>query len=289
MQEVITFKIPQGISKILVAERELRNTKQTNSLVKVYGFYFALKSVTTAGKIQNYRQQLQTLCAYTKRKSSSFYEYLRKAEKLNLLTRKDGDIHLTSWEKVFKNFGLVQKSFINIEYDITNKLITPEYLIVCSAIKENKDSQAFALCKKIENNPLLKYELGITGAVTTSTIQRLQHEQKITFMHQNNASGSDTNYDALHSLNVDFERSLRKLRQDFGFKSNLSATYLKRQLVIRGLASVSHRITTSSLKNRKWKLNEAGKKTEQLTGYDNQKHQTVWRQPDLISLNLKML
>lgn len=282
----VTFKIPQGLAKQIVCERELRTKYQTNRLVRVYGFYLALKTVTTANKIQGYNQQISELCNYTKTSRASFYNYLNKAEALKLLTRKNGDLFLASWEQIFAEHGLSQKSFITFNYDLQNKLQTPEYLIAAAEIQENQNAQIYAICKKIDNNPLLKFRMNIHEDANLQTIHRLQQEQKISFLH-GIPSGSEIGYDLLHSLNVDFQRSWRKLRVDFGYKSKLSVTYLKRQLQIRGIAQVSHRILTSKLKNRKWKLNEAGKKSEQLTKYDGQNHETIWRQPDLIFLNLK--
>jgi hypothetical protein len=282
----IKFKIPQGLAKQIVCERELRTKYQTNRLVRVYGFYLALKSVTTANKIQGYNQQIAELCQYTKTSRATFYNYLNKAERANLLIRKNGDLYLTSWDKLFNEHGLTQKSFISYEYDLSNKLQTPEYLIAAAEIQENQNAQIYAICKKIDNNPLLKFRLSISEDANLQTIHRLQNEQKNSFVF-GIPSGSEIDYNLLHTLNVDFQRSWRKLRIDFGYKSKLSVTYLKRQLQIRGIAQVGHRILTSAVKSRKWKLDPFGKKTEQLTNYDIQKHQTIWRQPDLILLNLK--
>lgn len=282
----VPFKIPQGLAKQIVAQRELRTTYQTNRLIKVYGFYLALKTVTTANKIQNFSSQTALLCNYTKTSRASFYSYLKKAEELKLLFRKEGDIHLLSWDQLFKTHGLSQKCFTTFEHDLLNKNQTPGYLVVAAEIHENQNTQIHAVIQKIDNNPLLKFRLNINDGANLQTIQRIQVEQKNSFMH-GLPSGSEIGYEMLHLLNVDFQRNWRKIRTDYAFKSKLSVTYLKQQLQIRGIATVSHRMLTSTQKCRKWKINEEGKKKQQLTTYDTLKNQTVWRQPDLISLTLK--
>lgn len=283
----VPFKIPQGLAKQIVCQRELCTTYQTNRLMRVYGFYLALKTVTTANKIQNFSGQVGLLCNYTKTGKSSFYNYLKKAEDQKLLYRKDGDIYLLSWTNFFKNHGLSQKSFTIFNYDLQFKNQTPGYFIVAAEIHENQNAQIHSIIGKIDNNPLLKFRLNINESANFQTIQRLQVEQKNSFMH-GLPSGSEISYDMLHLLNVDFQRGWRKLRIDYGFKSKFSVTYLKQQLQIRGIATVSHRKLTSTKKCRKYKISDEGKKHKQLTTFDTQKNETVWRQPDLISLNLKI-
>lgn len=283
----VPFKIPQGLPKQIVCQRELRTTKQTNRLLGVYGFYLALKTVTTANKIQNFSQQVGLLCSYTKTCRSSFYTYLKRAEAQKLLYQKNGDIHLLSWAKLFESHGLSQKSFTTFTYDLQLKNQTPGYFIVAAEIHENQSAQTHAVIQKIDNNPLLKFRLNINEGANLQTIQRIQVEQKNSFMH-GIPLGSEIGYDALHLLNVDIQRNWRKIRIDYSYKSKLSVTYLKHQLQIRGIATVSHRKLTSTKKCRKWKVDDDGKKKQQLTNYDKLKNETIWRQPDLISLTLKM-
>jgi hypothetical protein len=93
----------------------------------------------------------------------------------------------------------------------------------------------------------------------------------------NGCGGSEMDYNIIHSLNADVQRSVPKLRRDFNLKSNKSVAYLKKQLVERGFAEVTRRIMKSAQRMRK-------KRTEYHTGWDKIAKKSMWQLPDSITL-----
>lgn len=273
---ILKLRIIQGLSRKIVSDRELRTAYKTNRVIKYYGFYCALKSITTSGLIQDYPSQLEYICEVTKRSKSSFYTYIKECIELGLIQKNGADLRLSSWNMVMERFGIRDKVFTEFEYDTEKKEQTPEYYLVSAEIGENQHYQAKNVAKEILHNPQIK-DLLNEKKIGTQTVARLQRLQVQTFV--NGTGGSERIYNIIHSLNADVQRSVPKLRRAFNFKSNMSVGYMKAQLKKRGFAEVSGRLLKSSQRMRK-------NRNQYHTGWDDVTKESTWQLPDAIILTV---
>ncbi len=271
---IIQLKIPQGLSRSIVADRQLRKAYQTNRAIKYYGFYCALKSLTTSGLIQNYVEQLEEICNAVKKSRSSFYNYVNECIKLELIEKENANLKLTSWDKIIERFGIRERNFTAFIYDTDKKEQTPEYFLMSAEIKENQQYQANNVLKQIRQNPQIRNILN-EKETSVATVNKLQWLQMKTFV--DGCGGSEVIYSTLHSLNADIHRSVPKLRKAFNFKSNRSVGYLKCQLEERGFADIKGRLLKSSCRMRK-------SKAIYFTGWDKQAKVSTWQLPDAITI-----
>lgn len=271
---IIRLKIPQGLSRSIVADRQLRNTYQTNRSIKYYGFYCALKSLTSSGLIKNYAEQIEFLCHAVKKSRSSFYTYLNECIKLNLIQKNNDHLRLTCWDNLIERFNLKDKIFTEYTYDTEQKGQTPEYYLASAEIQENQQYQASNVLKQIRQNPHIKSILNEKEA-NVNTVEKLQWLQMKTFV--NGCNGSEAIYSVLHSLNADIHRSVPTLRKAFNLKSNRSVGYLKGQLEERGFAVIKERLLKSPERMRK-------NRVFYHTGWDKTTLESTWQLPDSITI-----
>lgn len=273
----VDFKIPQGMASYLVAQREQRNVYETNRAVKMYAFFALLKTLTSTGTIQQYHKQIEAIATLTKRSKSSVYSYLSLCKKSGLLRIENQNIYLNSWEKIINTIDecIYNPSFTTVQYDTTNEIQTPEYLIYACEVLENQQKQTQAVIKQIEENLPLAQCLNVQQTVTKKHVDALQKLQVFTYVN----GKTDTDYELLHSLNADVQRSAKTLRKAFKMKSRRSVKYLKLQLHKRGIATI--------ITNRKHESPNRARVCQDTyyTGYNPDNKNTFWKQPDLIKLN----
>ncbi|MCU0442912.1 MAG: hypothetical protein MUE96_10985 [Bacteroidia bacterium] len=257
-----------------MADRQLRNTYQTNRSIKYYGFYCALKSLTSSGLIKDYAEQIELLCEVAKKSRSSFYTYLNECIKLNLIQKNNDHLRLTCWDNLIERFNLKDKVFTEYTYDTEQKGQTPEYYLASAEIQENQQYQASNVLKQIRQNPHIKSILN-EKETNVNTVEKLQWLQMKTFV--NGCGGSEAIYSVLHSLNADIHRSVPKLRKAFNLKSNRSVGYLKGQLEERGFAVIKGRLLKSPERMRKSRVFYH-------TGWDKTTLESTWQLPDSITI-----
>jgi len=273
--EKIAFKIPHGFASYLVRQREQRSVYQTNRAVKVYGFFSLLKTITSTGIIKNYHQQITDISQLTKRSTSSVYAYIGHCKKLGLLTTEGRNIQLTGWKAIINKHDecVYTPIYTTLQYDPANELQTAEYMIYAAEIAENQQKQTKAVIKSIGNNLLLAEALNVKQTTTKKDVETLQRLQVLTFV----SGKTDPDYELIHSLNADVQRTAKTLRKAYGMKSRRTVKYLKKQLIKRGIAKVEKRLLQSPDCSR---VN----KSTYYTGYNPANKNTFWKRPDSINL-----
>lgn len=272
----VPFKFPKGLASFIVAQREMRNTYNTNRAIKAYGFFAALKTITESGVVKDYNKQITAIADITKKSRAGVFNYISYCKLMGLLKVRSGNIYLSSWQKVVEAEDCPYSGmFTTLQYDTINPKQTPEYLIYAAEIKENQDRQTSAVIKQIENNLPLAQVLGVGQSVSVKHVEQLHNLQVFTFVN----GKSENDYQLIHSVRADNNRTARTLRVAYGFKSRRSVKYLKVQLSLRGVATLSSRSLQSLVNNR---VN----KNIYYTGYKQEVDQTFWKMPDLIKLKV---
>ena len=168
-----------------------------------------------------------------------FYKRLEELKKIKLVTVEDMDIHIASWTKVADKYSIKTLNYHTINYETENKKQTVEYFIRAAEIAENKEKQEVQVLRKLDKTPeiITAFEDFYTkqGKKADLSLEAMHQVQKITF-----AIGA-AEYDAIHSINLDLNRSGKGIKKAYNFHSNRSATYLKNQLQARGMATITDR------------------------------------------------
>lgn len=275
---IVPFKILASASHKLVSKRHKRNVYCTNRFGKDLAFYYALKTLTTTGHIQKWREQIADVKAITKYKSTqAIYTRLQRCEKLGLLKLHKTNISLTSFAKVAQMLRLKRIEYITYEYDISKPLQTPEYFLKLNVIDEAKNKRLHMAKEAISRNSSLKSILRIhKDEITENDVHQLQQLQVNSFKNGAEMFGLTTDeYKTVQAINADVELTAAAIKKLFRFKSWMTSCYLKVQLQARKLAKVNHRNVTSFSRMRKdSKLFH--------TGYDREHQNTFWTLPDAI-------
>lgn len=235
------IKILKGITPILVGKRELRTSYVTGTEIKSLGFMFLLKSMTTAGQIKNYPKQLKAISAFCKCSKGTFYTRLYELVQMGLVKVDRYTIHLASFKKIAEHYELPTIEFHLINYDTEDKGKTIEYILKTVEIAENQQRQQNEVQRKINKTP--EIELAYNSLCRAQnkpaefTLKNLHTKQRETY-----SVGAD-DYDVLHSINPDLNRSAKSIKKAYGHVSVRNVAYLKRQLNKRGLATVTKRVS----------------------------------------------
>lgn len=238
---IVQVKILKGISSVLVGKRELCKTYVTSTDIKPNDTFHCLKAMTTAGQIQNYPKQMEAIKVFCKTSKSTFYNRLHWLEKRGLAWTIKGTLYLASWEKYAQYYELETIEFHLINYDTENKGQTIEYILKTVEIAENQQRQNKEIQRKINKTPEIELAFNsrcrVQGKTAEFTLNNLHHVQRETY------SQGAADYDVLHSVNPDVNRSAKSIKKAYGFVSNRNVAYLKRQLEKRGLAKVTKRVS----------------------------------------------
>jgi hypothetical protein len=308
------IKILKGIAPILVGIRDKRITYLTNRAIKDFDLLVCLKATTTAGHIKNYPAQLKSLLAFAKISKATFYTRLWNLQTMGMLTVNNKTIHLKSWEAIAEIYGLAELQFHTINYDTDNKKQTIQYILNAIEIVENKQLQTKEAQRKLIKTPEIE-EVFNTHCMAKNktadyTLKNLHAIQRETY-----ATGA-ADYDVLHSINADTNRSAQSIKRAYNHHSIRNVAYMKRQLVLRGLATVTNRVApvckyeqkitptkergkTQSIgaitaliitRGVSTTLIKKGSKHSVYTTYYNKKtHARVWRLPDNIEINTQII
>lgn len=217
----LKIKIPFKASCVLIKELEKRgnyatlgNGYNTNQKIKVFAFYFALKSMIPSGKIRNYRLVIDDIKRITNLTSEgSFYARLKESEKYELIKIIKPNLQLCSWEKSLKILGIKDTSFNKIKFVVLeNYLKVPNHYLIDLA---NEFEQQYfikkAITKKIYKNVNIFNYLKSKNVRKGALAEALFHFQKESFLKPNIPQSE---YDLLHSINACWFRSTNKFRNE---------------------------------------------------------------------------
>ena len=243
-QNIHPVRFPKGLAKALIGERTLKNKYETNTTVRVVGFYAALKSTNTCGVIKDYTTQLHTLMQVCKVSRSTFYSRLTAAEKAGLLTVQGHTIRLNSWRTMCDMHDVTFTGYHTIQYNLNadEKL---QYIITAIALAEHRAIIKTQIDKHITGNPDIRsafdmYAKHFIGTATEFSPEALFIAQQLSY-----ANGApQAIYEALHSMNPDENITVKTIQRMHGMKSHRSATYLKRAMQKQGIVTVAKRNAT---------------------------------------------
>lgn len=265
------IKIPVQLVKYAVCQSTLKKVYRTNSVVQTMGFFVMLKQISTTGKITDYNNQINVISEITSYSRSNVYAYIKKCADLGIITISNSNIYLSSWKNVIVKF-LPNDSYdshkIELDTSQIEHKIKPKLLFYAAEIKYNKEVQ-----QRIINNKWLQLNLShsnnVTGADLASTLHQLQVNEFI---------GDKTDTLTADYINADVERTIRKLRQTYNFKSNWGVAYLKKVLQINGLCDIVERVNYSLSRNRISK--------NYYSGFNATIGATFWKLPDKIQVKI---
>lgn len=309
------IKILKGIAPVLVGKRELRNAYVTSTELKPMSLLICLKAMTTNGHIKNYPQQIEAIKKFCKCSKSTFYSRLNKLEKMGFVSVIKHKISLSSWKKIAELHDLDAVEFHIINYDTENKGQTIEYFLKAIEIAENQQRQLKEVQRKINKSPDIELAFNshckVQGKTAELTLNNLQAVQCETY------SLGAADYDILHSVNPDINRSAKSIKKSYGFVSIRNVAYLKRQLVKRGFAKVTNRVapvckypeatkapigkTTSigaiaalimpciNVRGNTLEIKKGSKPKAYTTFYNKQNRSRIWRRTDNIELNNQLI
>lgn len=308
---IAQVKILKGIAPKLVGIREKRKTYVTSSQLKPFDLLLCLKAMTTAGIIKNYPKQLEEIKLFCKVSKSTFYTRLYQLEKMNLLTITQGTIYLTSWKKIAELYDIDTIEFHTINYDTDKKEQTVEYFLRAIEIEENQQIQLKEAQRKMNKTPELEIAFNSycnkQNKTAELTLKNLHEIQRETY-----STGAD-DYDVLHSINPDTNRSAKSIKKAYNFHSIRNTAYLKRQLEKRGLATVTHRLASVCRYAEHATIKPVGKRNpvsigvivalvmpgistkkkgskshQYTTWYCKKNNARIWREVDKIELNTQL-
>lgn len=251
---------------------------------------------------------MKAIKLFCKCSKSTFYSRLHQLETMELLRVTKKTIYLTGWENVVALYELPAIEFHTINYDTDNKAQTIEYFLKAIEIAENKQRQEKEAQRKINKTPEL--EIAFNSYCTKQnkpaefTLNNLHEIQRETY------SKGAADYDVLHSINTDNNRSAKSIKKAYNFHSIRNVAYLKRQLEKRGFASVTHRLApvcryadhppvktagkrtpvsigaiTALIMPNITSIKKGSKSDHHTTWYCKKNNARLWRQPDKIELN----
>ncbi len=239
------FIFPKKLATLLSPERTKKNVYKTSDCHAGYAFFAVLKMYCKAGVIKNYNKQIAEMAEACSASPRSIYNYLKQTEKLNLLSIANGNIYLKSWRKVLDTWGISPSEilFHKLKIEVTN--IKPKYLIeLCEIIDASENMAKGFIVKKAKHSDMstaykkCAIHFGIPVEYSTENHLKLQ---ELCFRHGFEAES----YNLLFSLNPDFQRSMRKLKEVYNYQAQNAPSYHRKQLEKLGLIKVTKRLPIS--------------------------------------------
>jgi len=274
-------KILRGVLPHIIDKRQITGKKKrytTNREILAFGLYSALKSLTTSSKISHYHNQLNKLARYCKVSPNTFKTYLKYAQEFGYLRydSKTEIIQLVSYQTICNKFK-INKEFHQIKYNTNDKQKTWRYILTALEIKEQKQKQFHMIWQKLCKNPPLKTALLKQPGVTKRNIRRTLLNYQEQLYKQGSKNEQLYQYrNILFSINADTERTRQNIKHTYGYKSEHSVYYLKKQMVKRGIATVEKRIYIG---------NHAAWNKNQYTTRHRETGERITIMPDKITLN----
>lgn len=282
----------KGISSDLVKMRKLVVRYETNRAIKGYCLWIWLKNQTISGVIHNYNLQCDSLIKYLKISRATFYNYLKYAEALGLITRANGNLKLCSWQSAADQLGLPSSEIIIINYDTENPKQKLEHIFDAIEILDNRAFQEKGVSIKLAKNQQIEsafrlYNLQHCLPEVKFNLDNLKKVQKHIFENGSAASIYNT---LLNLVNPEFFRNSSSLASARNYKSTRNVTYLKKKLSLAGLAVVIKPVLAVCKYNKNAiQGQERGKKDNFFCYYDPEAREKTWFKPDTILISPTLL
>lgn len=272
-QKIFRIKIPKGVARTLISDRQQVNKYETNKTTKAAALFLLLKSLTPSGKIQNWRddEQRKAIAQLLGINPKTLNTWLVVAEGMNWCEYdfSTDTIKLFSYEQFCESMELEYQGMhvVRLARSAVKQLPLVLYGV---EINENKTSQRIKAQKRILLNPrlanALMNELKCSDA---QLMEKLKRAQLSSFV-----IGSTG--DELHAVNADDNRALHTIRKAWGMKDRRSAAYIKRKLNATGVCLVTH---------RRFKSDKATWSKKFFTSYHAPTQMRTTYMPDEITLN----
>lgn len=257
----IKIKIPLKAPSVLITKLRKRgnyvttgNAYATNKAIKVFGFYFCLKAMSSTGVIAQYQTQDNEFFKYTTIKSRAvILDRISKCERFGLLKKtgnKNKDLQLCSWQKCLKILGIetTKQNIKFINYDFNDNVPTPpQYLVELAEEAENQHFTKAATVRNInQNKELVK--------LLKPLVKPNQHPADALFDLQLDSFINDDltaiNYKLLHSVQSCPFRSVKAMIASRTNGKFIRATYeriayFKRKINLTAIAQVVSNTVTS--------------------------------------------
>jgi hypothetical protein len=277
-----------GAAEVLVSQRELRTTYQTNRSIKTWSAWFLLKALTTSGKIQKWRSQKTFLLHWLQMNERTFYRRLEEMQQLDLVTVENENIQLASYEKAAGILEIAYTTLTHIQYnpdEQKGKQIF-RYFITAEEFRFQQQRQLNALIYHLDKNPLLKNDLHFLMVKYGADGQQLQksasyyQERLLKLQMQMFKEGSDIlSYVLTHR--ADINRGVNRIKDNHNYKSTQSACYLKKVMAKLNIISITKKKVESANRARIY-IPDGDKKRDGYK-YCKRTKQTVWFLTDQIS------
>lgn len=282
---MLQIKIPVELPNLILKKRELRKSYETNRSIKGISLYLYLKSITIAGHINNPEEQLKEILNDLKVSRATYYNYLKYALELGILSVSHKRISLLSWSKFCDLFN-IEKSFISFSYD--NQKAKLEHVITALEIKSSQEKQIAEIKRKLNHTPYIKDAFTQFCAFYNLTLEfnrdNLWKAQQLAFS-KGLAKGL---YADLFLVNPDINRSNSKIAKSHNYKSKRLSTYTKRKLENSGLIRVKKRAPVCCIyRNNGMPASIRGVNVKAFTFYNVESKVKSWHLTDDISLNLQ--
>lgn len=291
----IIYKIPFQVSSALIKKLRRRGDYAksgkgycTNQITRIFGFYFALKALSTNDEIIDFHKQLELIKYFSATQSTAtIYSRIKKAEKIGLLKKEGKNLIIAKWDACLAIVGIKFTQGDNIKFVIfrfnSSMPISTHYLIELAEEVESQYFTNIAILRKITQNKELVSFIKKHNVLRINPVQFLFNLQKESFLNDN-LSKSD--YDLIHSVQACPYRGVKKMISKRVNGNQIRATYeriayFKRKVNSRKLAfSTNQSIETlgTARPNLKFYYN----------GYNTALNKPKWYLPDLFIINAKV-
>lgn len=286
--EIIQVKLPKNILLNLFSTRSLVIKYETNRTLKSYAFYALLKTTTQSGKLTNYKDQAKFLRKLFKCTRNTLPTIIAQLQQLKLIEIEGTDLKLVSFERAAELVELPYKrgDDVVIEYNIDSKEKI-YHLFFAAEIAINQRTQLNAIQKKLLFNSEACHQLTLVASQLTGIdfkiIKAMPIDEfcKLIFSLQKNQFVKESKYfKLLNIVRVDVNRKLGNLVAAWGFKSYLSATYIKRKL---------HQLQLIKLEKQSPIYSECGNRIRTISKkyidkFNHQNKLTAWFIPDQLNV-----
>jgi len=247
-----------GAPEELVQHRQLINKYETNRDIKTWSCWFLLKALTTTGKIQQWRKQLNFLLPWLQLNERTLYRRLEELQKLQLVTLdEDGNISLTSYENAAKILDIVYLGTYNLTYN-PNKNAGKQifqYLLRAEEIRSAQDHQLSVLKYKLDKNPSLKNDLHAIMVKAGADGQRLfwdsRYYQERLLQLQLHAFKEGTELLAyVFTHRADINRGVASIAKAHCYKATQSVSYMKKRMWTLQVIQVNKKHVNSNKRSR---------------------------------------
>jgi hypothetical protein len=277
------LSLPVNFIQYFCGKRTQKGKYETNSHIKLIGYFAILKAITTTGKLHNNLDQRKKLVTIFNCSRNQVTNILNSMEKAGLIKRNGaGSILLNSWQHVADLFEIKDSNKISFIYNPEeNKRI--DLLIYSLEIKINQLKQLNTLNLKLQNNPTVLEcvinEIKANFKVNVSKLTIDQIQKYLLKLQILNFKTGTTQSKELQMFRASIDRKVTTLKTAYKCKSVLTIAYLKKQLKKFKIAKISHSKFISNVGARAYKIHRS-----YAHNFIKKTKQPIWYMPDTIQI-----